>query len=276
LGELHYQGVTPLEEDERLTMPNYDPKDNFFLQLVHVALKIRGDLIGMDSHVGLIVSEDDAINCVPDSLFTFLNFVYGGQDILNQDGNPEDSKSTKQTKFLSVYQDIVYGVSEGRKWTPKPIGLSCTLHQMTRSKQLVDVFHSAGHTLNYHDVLKIDTELAEKSLETLDVNTGCVVPHNLKDKVFTHFTVYNIDINDSTLEGKNNVHATQMAAWQRGIGNGLQLDKLLPSSREILQIPPELDMIVPRNVSEGKSAPLFNENVEVETFNTTEDDEEDA
>jgi hypothetical protein len=26
-------------------------------------------------------------------------------------------------------------------------------------------------------------------------------------------------------------HATQMAAWQRGIGNGLQLDKLLPSSR---------------------------------------------
>jgi hypothetical protein len=46
-------------------------------------------------------------------------------------------------------------------------------------------------------------------------------------------------------------HATQIAAWQRGIGNGLQLDKLLPSSREILQIPPELDMIVPTNVPEG-------------------------
>ena len=40
LGELHYQGATPLEEDEGLTMPNYNPKDNFFLQLVHVALKI--------------------------------------------------------------------------------------------------------------------------------------------------------------------------------------------------------------------------------------------
>jgi hypothetical protein len=192
LGELHYQGATPLEEDEGLTMPNYDPKDTFFLQLVHVALKIRGDLIGMDSHVGLSVSEDDAINCVPDSLFTFLNLVYGGQDILNQDGNPEDSKSTKQTKILSVCQDIVYGVSEGRKWTPKHIGLSCTLHQMTRSKQLVNLFHSAGHTLNYHDVLKIDTGLAEKSLESLDVNTGCFVPHNLKDKVFTHFTADNI------------------------------------------------------------------------------------
>jgi hypothetical protein len=114
--------------------------------------------------------------------------------------------------------------------------------------------------LNYHDVLKIDTGLAEKSLESLDVNTGCFVPHN---KVFTHFTADNIDINDSTLD-------------ERGIGNGLQLDKLLPSSREILQIPPELDMSVSTNVPEGKSVPLFNENVEIETFNTTEDDEEDA
>ena len=78
------------------------------------------------------------------------------------------------------------------------------------------------------------------------------------------------------LEGKINVHATQMAAWQREIGNGLQLDKLLPSSREILQIPPELDMIVSTNVPEGKSVPLFNENVEIETFNTTDDDEKDA
>jgi hypothetical protein len=31
LGELHYQGATPLEEDEGLTMPNYDPKDNILL-----------------------------------------------------------------------------------------------------------------------------------------------------------------------------------------------------------------------------------------------------
>jgi hypothetical protein len=49
-------------------------------------------------------------------------------------------------------------------------------------------------------VLKIDTGLAEKSLESLDVNTGCFVPHNLK---FTHFTADNIEINDSTLDGKN-------------------------------------------------------------------------
>ena len=46
----------------------------------------------MDGHLGLSVSEDDAINCVSNSLFTFLNLMYCGQNILNQDGNPEDSE----------------------------------------------------------------------------------------------------------------------------------------------------------------------------------------
>jgi hypothetical protein len=64
----------------------------------------------MDGHVGLSVSEDDAINCVPDSLFTFLNLVYGGQDILNQDGNPEDSKSTKQTNILTSMHEESTGI----------------------------------------------------------------------------------------------------------------------------------------------------------------------
>jgi hypothetical protein len=47
LGELYYQRATPLEEDEGLTMPNYDPKDNFFLQLVHVALIPKHQTVGV-------------------------------------------------------------------------------------------------------------------------------------------------------------------------------------------------------------------------------------
>jgi hypothetical protein len=62
--------------------------------------------------------------------------------------------------------------------------------------------------LNYHDVLKIDTGLADKSLESLDVNTGCFVPHNLKDKVVTHFTADNIDINDSIKGFENKFRKT--------------------------------------------------------------------
>ena len=43
---------------------------------------------------------------------------------------------------------------------------------------------------------------------------GSVVPPNLVQGRFTHFTMDNIDIKDSTLDGMNTFHATQMAAWQ--------------------------------------------------------------
>jgi hypothetical protein len=52
--------------------------------------------------------------------------------------------------------------------TPKHIGLGSTLHQATRSKQMVDLFHSAGHIISYRDILHIDTALAESTLENMD------------------------------------------------------------------------------------------------------------
>ena len=54
---------------------------------------------------------------------------------------PDDSEDENQNdddnRILSVAQDIVFGTSKGKMWTPKHIGLGCTLHQATRSKQLV-------------------------------------------------------------------------------------------------------------------------------------------
>jgi hypothetical protein len=126
----------------------------------------------MDGHVGLSVSEDDAINCVPDSLFTFCPALW------NRFTNCLD------LVIWCNVQDrpICFGVHFLPSLTPYTMSWQ-TLRILVCF--VLNLFHRAGHTLNYHDVLKIDTGLAEKSLESLDVNTGCFVPHNLK---FTHFT----------------------------------------------------------------------------------------
>lgn len=55
-----------------------------------------------------------------------------------------------ETKVLSVAQDIVYTMSGGRKWTSKHIGLGASLHQATRSRKLVELFHNAGHINSYN------------------------------------------------------------------------------------------------------------------------------
>ena len=71
---------------------------------------------------------------------------------------------------------------------------------------LVELYHGAGHILSYEQILKLDSSLAEN---TMNEENGSVVPPNLSPGTFTHFTADNIDINDSTLDGKNTFHAAQ-------------------------------------------------------------------
>jgi len=85
--------------------------------------------------------------------------------------------------------------------------------------------------LSYESVLQLDTALAEKTLSTMDANSA-----NLVHGRFVHFTADNIDINDSSLSGKNTFHATQMAAWQRGPAPDFLLSDLTPSKNKKLQV----------------------------------------
>ena len=98
------------------------------------------------------MSRTDAESCIPDSLYMFLKILYGGQDVLEGEGENyhkyDEDKSDNEImpgRILSVAQDLVYGVSAGKLWTPKHIRLGCSLHQATRPKQLVQLFHRAGH-----------------------------------------------------------------------------------------------------------------------------------
>ena len=100
--------------------------------------------------------------------------------------------SVPQNRIFNIVQDIVYAVST--HVTPKHVRLGSTLHQVTRSKRLVELFSNAGHIMNYNDILRLDTALAEKTLESMKY--GPIIPPNLVLGRFVHFTTDNIDIND--------------------------------------------------------------------------------
>ncbi len=204
----------------------------------------------------------------------FLKVLYGGCDILTNEEDSDEDLSCSNDLILSVAQDIIFGVSGGKKCTPKHIGLGCSLHQATRSKQLVQLFHKAGHIVSYKKVLQIDTALAEVTLSSMDRTTGAVLPINLVEDRFVHFTADNIDILDSSLDGKDTFHATQLAAWQRGPGkNENVLQKVKASSRETLVVPPLLNILIPANIIEGNS-PVFKNNVPPELMACDDDSPE--
>ena len=252
------------ESDINLKIPEYHPQGgDISLLIFHTAMAVRSDIISTPGHKGMSVTEDDARACVPDSLYTLLELLYEGPSVLESE---EDGTSVNK-KALSTAQDLVYGISGGRKLTPKHIGLASTLHQVTRSKKLVHLFHEAGHCLSYEQVLKVDTALAESTLESMDQETGAVIPPNIVPGKFAHYTADNIDILDETLNGKNTFHATQMAVWQRGTEPDVQLSTLVPSSRTSLDVPDVMTELLPAKTNAGKSIPVYSVPVEKSWFN---------
>ncbi|MES9880098.1 MAG: hypothetical protein ABW185_04375 [Sedimenticola sp.] len=257
-------------EEDLSTIPVFKCKeDDEFLAMVHVALRLRSDIQSQPSFSGVDITEQAAVDCVPSSVYMFLRLLLGGQSLLEEDSDEHDNdeqETRKQSRVVSIAQDLVYSVSGGKKLTPKHIGLGSTLHQATRSKQMVELFHSAGHIASYRDILRIDTALAESTLKHMDHDTGTVVPPNLIPKRFVHFSADNIDINDSTLDGKNTFHATQIAAWQRGPAPDDLLKNIEPSQRSTLSVPEAMEAILPVNILEGTAEPPPSE-VKAEWFN---------
>ncbi len=102
----------------------------------------------------------------------FLSILYGGQNTVDCD--PDDlelnSDNIQNDRIISVALDLVYGVSSGKMWTPKHVGLGCTLHQATRSKQLVQLFHHVGHTISYRNILQLDKHMEEHKKLSLERN----------------------------------------------------------------------------------------------------------
>ncbi|KAJ8869860.1 hypothetical protein PR048_028869 [Dryococelus australis] len=134
---------------EVLRLPKYEHEDNIILSLIHAALKIRGDLIATPDH----------------QCYSVRSINY------NSDVNEEEHI---RRKVLCETQDIFYGVSGGKKCTPKCAGLASTLHQATRSKDLVPLFNRAGHCLRYEQVLELETLLAESTFNTSNqTNNWC-------------------------------------------------------------------------------------------------------
>ncbi|CAH3018507.1 unnamed protein product [Porites evermanni] len=255
------------QSESRIPVFQPDERDDF-LSLVHVALKIRSDILSQPSHQGLNVSREDALACVPESLYMFIRLMLGGQYLLENVSNDKkrNQENHVETRVLSIAQDLVYSVSGGRMWTPKHIGLGSSLHQATRSKKLVQMFHNAGHIISYRDIRRVDTALAKHTLSTMNTENGAVTPVNLAEGRFIHFTADNIDINEGTLDGQNTFHATQYAAWQRGPESVGILQNITPTKSTTLKVPDEVNTILPAYIREGTAEPQFKEDVKEEWF----------
>ena len=246
--------------------PNTLNDDNKILnELVHTALKIRSDLEKTPGHSAAWggIDQEHVKYVIPDSLYMFLSVLLGGLTMLDTE---EAIDSLKKSSVCSIAQDIVFAVSNRKKLTPKHIGLGLALHQATRSKILVNLFHAAGHTINIDTIRRIDTSIATEILARFEQNGNVYVPPDIVPSTPGKMVISscdNIDVLEETLDGKNTFHCTQMMMWQRGpppeyhVSAESEIGKQKALQPEVLKPLHELDRAKP--LMGSRPAPVVDE-----------------
>ncbi len=235
------------------------------LAVYHTAIQIRADVKESPTLNNCSsVTVDDAEHMVPNRLFMFLNVLLTG----DEDDCVEEKKT--RTLVLSIAQDIIYALSKGKKITPKHTGLGMAIHQATRSKNLVNLVHNAGHCISYDQVRRLDTTLAKKALDQYSENGNMPIPTNIAPGHFFQFSADNIDIIEETLDGRGTFHATQMVAFQRAVANteeatNVEEVKLCPEKS--LKSSVDLHALIQAPHSDVRPTPVFEEQAQVEDLN---------
>ena len=68
--------------------------------MVHVALKLRSDLLNQLHNTRAEMTDDNCLQCVPESVYMFLTLLFGGQELL--DGFDEETPNAALRKVLGM------------------------------------------------------------------------------------------------------------------------------------------------------------------------------
>ena len=118
------------DSDVKRLIPTFKHDDqDTFLTMVHVALQIRDDMLSHSKPIGLDISTDRAIDCIPDIMYMFLSLL---QRLLeNYELDCEKHENKRRLRIICIAQDLMYTANGERFLTPKHIGMASTLHQAT-------------------------------------------------------------------------------------------------------------------------------------------------
>ena len=158
---------------------------------------------------------------IPDPVYNLLAWVLYGD---SSDEAVSDEKlslsDTNNRRVMSIVQDMLHVVSNGRMKTPKHVVLPLTVRHLTRSSQLVEILNHFGHLLSNSVVQEVETAVAERHIGLLDEGV-IYTPPNIQPNVSVVMCWDNNDINEETLTGHSTTHCTNGILIQRSVPPGV-------------------------------------------------------
>ena len=127
---------------------------------------------------------------------------------------PQRSKSEGiKRKSDTIFQIIYYLIHDGQKKTPLHTSQSQCIHDISRSKTLIQVTNRLGFCISYDELERIDTSLALRTIE-LAGNNRVPVPEVVDGSAIIHGAIDNYDNEENTPSGIGGSHDTILMLFQ--------------------------------------------------------------
>ena len=118
-------------------------------------------------------------------------------------------KSSNQTQY-TTFSEIERGIYSHME-TPFTVGLGLLIHQMTRSKTLIN---NLILFCIYYIILGYQTAIAKTVIQEVETNNRLYLPLPIVKEQPVYFAIDNVDFKNNTRNSKNEVHGTGIIVYQ--------------------------------------------------------------
>ena len=98
---------------------------------------------------------------------------------------------------------------------PQQVGLGLLIHKKTRNKKLVNILADLNLSIDYDNIIRILTDIADAVCKRMEENNGVYVPPQIMPGSPVYFAVDNCDFRNDTPGGKNVFHGTAQIVYQQ-------------------------------------------------------------
>ena len=97
----------------------------------------------------------------------------------------------------------------------REILFSFVWNTQTRCRELIDILSDLNISTDYDKLLNIKSQLADTVLTEINNNDGVFIPRSISKDLPNYFAIDNTDLKIDTLDGRNQLHGTAIAVYQK-------------------------------------------------------------
>ena len=169
--------------------------------------------------------EDASGDIVPEELYRFCIWLIQGPktDRLRKEKTEDVKKRAMSLSQTAISMCLTERQSNNNKSKtlrlsremPQQLAVGLAIHQLTRSKELVNMLHGFGMAVEYNRVMRVEAQIEATVLERMEQNGGVYLPPDIVKGRHVFFAIENVDFAEDTYDGQRTLHGTAMAIYQK-------------------------------------------------------------